>query len=615
MGAEVYVSANGRDDGNGTKKSPFGSLDRALQAFRSAEWEEARIVVEGGRYYEVSLELTPDDAGLMIEGDDGTRPVLYGGRRIDDWEDDGDGLYRANLPGVKQGDWDFRGLVVNGRLATRARLPEENRFWHESEFDGHWMSTTAGGWDRDPTDEELTTLRYKTDDIGEWFEPENAEITVYHQWDESLVGVDAIDMEAQIIRFSSPCGHPPGAFGNPETGAGKTYVIWNVRKGMTRPGQWYLDRRRGCVVYWPRRDEDIHELDIVAPVTQSVIRFAGTEEEPVVGVELRNLTISAASTPLQAGGFAANKLPGALSGEKTEECRIEGVHVRSVAGHGIALAASRKTEVENCDVVGTGAGGIYLRGRGSGITDCLVDDVGRMYPSGIGVRGTGGMRIRHNEIRRTPYSGLNVSGGEGAVIENNLFEKNMTELHDGAAIYVTFCEGYVIRNNVARDITHETAHAYYLDEQSERCLVEGNLAVNCYWPSHNHMARRNIIRNNVFVHDGDMQLTFPKCEEFAVEENILDAGGSIVIKQFDAISSMPNNVIHSGAGEVQVGSGRGYEGGELKPYEPSQGTILADPMFVDREGGDYRLRTESPAVSRGIEPRSWEDAGRTAERD
>ena len=51
------------------------------------------------------------------------------------------------------------------------------------------MSTTGGGWQRRPTHEELTTLQYRTGDLGDWLETTNAEITVFHMWDESCVGV------------------------------------------------------------------------------------------------------------------------------------------------------------------------------------------------------------------------------------------------------------------------------------------------------------------------------------------------------------------------------------------------------------------------------------------
>ena len=54
----------------------------------------------------------------------------------------------------------------------------------------------------------------------------------------------------------------------------------------------------------------------------------------------------------------------------------------------------------------------------------------------------------------------------------------------------------VLRGNYIHDIVDMGgygASAYYLDEQAEDCLVEGNLSVRVARPSHNHMARKNTL--------------------------------------------------------------------------------------------------------------------------
>jgi hypothetical protein len=607
---EFYVAPDGSDRSSGGADDPFATLERARDALRGTRG--GRIVLRGGCYYEVSLRLGAEDAGVTIEAAPGESPVLYGGQRVTGWEEDQEGFYCADVPGVREGEWDFRALVVNGRLAQRARFPETGRLEHEDQFDVRWRSTTAGGWEREPTEEELTTLHYKDGDLGEWLDTNNAEITLYHQWDESMVGVKEIEGESRRVKFSNPAGHPPGAFANRGSGAGTTYVVWNTREGMRRPGQWYLDRTRGRILYRPLPEEEMSEAHVVAPTTERIICIDGAEEAPVEDVTIRGLRLSATNTPLRAGGFGASNFEGAITARHAPGIRIEDVGVENVAGHGMSLGRCPDATVGRCEAVSAGAGGIYVRGKGSVIEDCLIERVGRMYPSAIGLRAGGGMRVRHNDIRRTPYSAINAGGGEDTVIEYNRIERAMQRLHDGAAIYVTFCRDYVLRDNVALEITASDAHAYYLDEQAEGCVVEGNLAVGCPWPSHNHMARSNVIRNNVFVHSGEMLLTFPKCEAFRFERNVLWAEGTITFRQFDAIESMPDNVIYSVAGSVEVARGTDYEPGKVEELKPREGTILTDPMLVDPDGGDCRFRRETPAFGRGIEPLSVRKAGRRA---
>ena len=62
------------------------------------------------------------------------------------------------------------GLAVADRLCPRARLPKEGTFTHETEFKVPWMSTTGGGWKRKPATEELTTMKYRAEDLGPWLD-------------------------------------------------------------------------------------------------------------------------------------------------------------------------------------------------------------------------------------------------------------------------------------------------------------------------------------------------------------------------------------------------------------------------------------------------------------
>ena len=91
-------------------------------------------------------------------------------------------------------------------------------------------------------------------------------------WDESLVGVARNDTQRHALIFSTPAIWPAGALGL------KKYLIWNTREGMTQPGQWYLDRTAGRVVYWPLPGEDMTRSKVIAPTMERVIRIAGSRQ-------------------------------------------------------------------------------------------------------------------------------------------------------------------------------------------------------------------------------------------------------------------------------------------------------------------------------------------------
>lgn len=591
---DIYIAADGNDKQEGSRDKPFATLHRGLEYARRAKGGlRKRLLVGTGRYYDVNLSLDARDSGLLIEALPGAKVLLCGGRPITGWEKDNGKFWSAPLPWLLKGPWDFRALVVNNRMAKRARYPADGHLFHLTEFNVRWLSTTAGGWERPPTDADLTIMKYDPKDLPNRLEPTNAEISVYHSWDESLVGVAAMD--AEKITFSNPAGHPPGAFGI------KKYVVWNTREGMTEPGQWFLDRAHNRVVYWPLDSENIASLDVLAPTRETIVRCAGTKEAPIRDIVIRGINFALTNTPLVAGGFGAGKFPGALALDCADACRIEKCSFSGIAGQALKAIASNNLVVQDCSLREIGACGIALvNSNDSLLCRNEIKDAGKIYPSGIAVSISGHDNvIRANRIENTPYTAIACSG-DRHLIEENTISKCMRELDDGAAIYITFCKKVVVRHNlVVGPECKQKQSAYYIDEQGADCLLEKNIAFHSAFPSHNHMARGCILRNNVFHSDGKMKLTFPKCSGFTMEKNILYAEGAISFTNtgLGIITAMPNNIFFSKSGMLETGAG-----GVMGRFVPRDGTVTTAPLFQCPERGDFTFKTKSPAKKLGIEP-------------
>jgi hypothetical protein len=610
-----FVAPNGSDSWSGRipqpnaehTDGPFATLHAACRAARKLGIKQPRkVIVRAGQYFfDKPLVLNVQDAALTIEAAPGAKVCLYGGRKVAGWKKEGEKFYSVVLPGVKERKWDFRALVVNGRFCPRARLPEKGFFKHLSSFNVPWMTSTGGGWKRKSTDEELNRLEYHAGDIGSWLDINNAELTVYHMWDESLVAVSAMDTESRTLTFANPAGHPPGAFGV------KKYVVWNVREGMTEPGQWYLDRTDGKLVYWPLPGEDMNKALVLAPTIESIIRIQGTGDKPAGNITIRGLTLSVTTTPLRAGGFGAGKFDGAVSVVSAENCRLLDLEIVNVGGQGIKVSG-KGLRIENCHVHHTGACGIKFSGSAAIVADNHIHDVGFTYPSAIGLQGGGkDAEISHNEIHDTPYTAINC-GGQNNRIEHNLIYRAMQELHDGGGIYCFAGKNLVLRGNFIRDIIDTGgygASAYYLDERSENCLVEGNLSLRVDRPSHNHMANKNTIRNNVFIIDAEARLTFPRSSNYVFEKNIIHAKGGITLENPDAITTFRNNVLFSATGKVQCRKLERYSRTDTYSLEPENGNLFVEPFIIEFRKGRVTFTADSPAAKLGIKPIDVSGAG------
>ncbi len=594
----LHVSPSGRD---ASPTGPFASIQRAVEMSRRGAG--AKTVVVGAGLYRIErpIVLTEQDAGLTLKAAQPGQVRLVGGRRLTRWRRDGATFYAADVPGTGRGEWDFRALIVNGRYCPRARLPEEGTFSHESVFDVPWMSTTGGGWKRKPTPEELGTLRFKPTDIGTDLAVRNAEIRVYHMWDDSLVGLQSIDYEKRVLAFSSPCGHPPGAFGV------QKYVVYNTRGGMTQPGQWYLDREREKVVYWPLPEENIHAVEAWAPVVESLIVVQGSSQEPVEGITLQGFHLQATTTPLQAGGFGAGRFAGAIEIQGARDIRLLDLEIAHAGGQGIKVSGGG-ARIERCHVHHTGACGI--KAGGCTVHDNLIHHVGLTYPSAIGLVGGSNTVLTHNTVHDTPYTAINC-GGANCRIEANHIYRAMQVLHDGGGIYCFAGKNTVLRGNHIHDIANTGGYgssAYYLDERSENCVVEGNLSYGVARPSHNHMALNNSIRDNVFIVDGDARLTFPKSRDFMLERNVIVATGSIRFENIDAVT-LKQNLLYSETGTILGTGAKNYQSAGAKTLDPGPTNRVADPLIVVSADGRVHFAAASPAAGLNIKPLDVSRAG------
>jgi len=625
----IHVAVGGRDTNTGSKRSPLASLKAARDALRRAgPLPNKRIVIHGGEYFDVSLELGPQDSGLTVEAAASETPVLYGGHRVSGWKKDGKKFYSVPLPGIGPGGVPPRHLLVAGRFAPRARLPEKGYFRHNTVWNVPHVPIGDGcGWQRQPTRKELTTLKYAAGDLGAWLDVNNAEFAVSHLSDDSIVPVRHVDARTRTVTFARPCLHPPGSFRGWNERWNR-YVVWNVREGMCRPGQWYLDHTRGKLVYWPRAGEDMDSLEVIAPTARNVIRIRSDRRGLVRNVKIKGLSFTATTTRAESPFWGGWRVDGALAICGGQNIVLEALSFDRLGGTGIRARGStdekiyrrqpdetplKRLRVRRCRLNNCGGAGIYVWGDDCEITNNTVRQIGLdcVGAVGIGVEGDR-CRIDHNLIHSVPYVGIAAGGSDGR-ITHNLLRDFMLRGDDGGAIYVYGdSRRYLVRQNAAYGSSRRRmAHAYYTDERSADHRIEYNLAVGTRWPLHTHIACGHRIRNNVFINAGESLLTFYRSRDIRFRRNVV-IGKSIRIRMPEgALASMAENVFASGDGKVtlDVMQKDGYEPIESRILSMRDGSIVAEAGLIGPEAGRCTFAKNSPALGLGIKPLDVSAAG------
>ena len=139
--ADFFVAVDGDNHWSGKLPSanaaktdgPLATVSRARDMVRKLKAgglaAPVTVMIRGGTHYLAEpIRFRPEDSGtkqcpIRYIAYPGEKPVLSAGRRITGWVSDDGKLFRASVPEVKAGKWDFRQLRVAGKRQIRARRP------------------------------------------------------------------------------------------------------------------------------------------------------------------------------------------------------------------------------------------------------------------------------------------------------------------------------------------------------------------------------------------------------------------------------------------------------------------------------------------------------------
>src|SRR5215216_276401 len=141
----LHVATNGNDSWSGTiatpnrnqTDGPLGSLESALKKSRALRKSDdgISILLHNGTFaLREPLKLGAKDSGtskapFMIAAFEGDNPIISGGRQITGWRNVRSNLWQAEVAEARNGQWYFRQLFIDGHRATRARTPNEGKFF------------------------------------------------------------------------------------------------------------------------------------------------------------------------------------------------------------------------------------------------------------------------------------------------------------------------------------------------------------------------------------------------------------------------------------------------------------------------------------------------------
>lgn len=527
--AEFHVALEGNDGNAGTAAAPFASLERARDAVRALKTTETlpeggvTVWVHGGVYSRLdSFRLEEQDSGApesriiyrAIEGED---VCLMGGVVLPPTAfmpvQDGTVLGRmeehahahvvvADLKALGITDYgvfpDAYGdpppvpeLYFDGERMTLARWPNED--W------AHIAKVIESGpapW-RHHQSEQPGTFQYEGDRPERWVSAPGVWLYGYwcFDWSSETIKAQSIDTEKREITLIKPHGYGIGG-GNPPP---RRYIALNLLEELDKPGEYFLDRDKGELYFWPPR-----------PVGEGRVVLS-LLAEPVILIENASYIT--------------------LRGMTIEMCAEDGIEIRDgrenellcctvrQAGHsGVIVDGGVKHTVKACDIYETGMAGLHIGGGDrTTLTPCdhvvynnHIHHVGerkRTHAYHVHLKGVG-VHVAHNLFHHAPHQSIGLAGNDH-ILEYNEIHHSGQESDDCGAFYMgrnPSERGSILRYNFWHHTGSERAHgsaAVYFDDGSGGQTVFGNVFYKASGGTFGavfiHGGHDNVIENNIFV--------------------------------------------------------------------------------------------------------------------
>lgn len=635
------------------KMSPAGPI-RSLAAARDevrrikkADSSSAiRVVIENGAYQmDAPVHFTDEDSGtaqapITYEAAANARPVISGGKRITGWQPAAGGLWKAQIDEVHQGRWCFEQLWVDGRRAVRARSPNT----------GYFSMYSQAGADAFPGMKEpvFQSFIVRPAEMALLKSIPAAELPdvlliAMHTWTVGHCRIEALNEQARAVKIKGRSRYPFVEF-EPD----QRFTVENFRSALDAAGEWFLSRD-GELLYHPLPGDDMTKAEVVAPFAERLIVFEGDWQKggAVSHVAFRGLSFQHTQSLYGPDGHhdgqAASAVGAAIELDGSRHIAFEDCEIARTGGYGIWFRRGcSECSVTRSHLHDLGGGGVRIGDtsmpksdgelvRRIAIDDCIIHSGGRRYPSACGVflAHAADCSVTHCDIADLFYTGISagwVWGYSHSPSKRNRFDHNHIHhlghgvLSDMGGFYgLGKAEGTTVSGNHAHHIASYRYGGWglYTDEGSTGVTMENNLVHDTSESTfHQHYGKWNQISNNIFAFGEKAQIQRSRPEKhcsFAYERNIVvhDRGellhgswynwepGTLEMRQnlYWRLDGKPPQFLDTDLAGWQKRSGR------------DEGSIVADPLFIDAAKRDFRLKPESPALKLGFKPFDFTQAG------
>jgi hypothetical protein len=634
--ADIYVSPNGNDSNEGTKKKPFATILAAKNAAsKYAGKELVTVHVADGVYYlPETLVFKPEDSGsekfpVIYKADNEGQAVLSGGTLLNlKWGEYQDGIFKATTPENLKVDQ----LFINGTNQRMARYPN---------YDASKKTDCYQGYAADAFSKERA---------AGWENPKGAYIHAMHVklWGGYHYIITGKDANGEVT-------YEGGWQNNRKMGMHPDFrMVENVFEELDAPGEWFHDAEANTLYYMPEAGVELSDAKVEVVRLRHLVEFQGTEAVSVKYLTLQGFVVRHAARTfmdckeqLLRSDWAIYR-GGSVMITGTEHIQLLDMEFDQVGGNAIFVNNyNRHALVKGCHIHDTGASGVCFVGDPNAVRnplfeynetndlrkidrtpgpktnnypakctveDCLIHGIGRVerQPAGVEISMAQEITVRDASIYDCARAGINVSEGTwgGHLIERCDVFETVQETHDHGSFNSWGRDRFWHKNRpYSQEVIDEDPTLPFLDATMTTTIRDSRWRCDHGWDIDLDDGSTNYdVYNNLMLSGG---LKFREGFRRRAWNNITvnntfhphvwyaNSNDEVFSNIFMAKYKGVRVPTETNPGK-RVDSNLIVNAKLTQKFGWDENSIVADPMFVDPENGDYRVKEGSPAFDIGF---------------
>lgn len=318
---EYYVSTKGKDTNDGSKNSPFATIEKAREAVDKINDDMAGNIIvhiESGKYFlDETIQMKKEDSGTngydviyRCDGVPGSARII-GGQAVSGWtqatQDDVNNfdlseemlgkVYKLQLG---ESTPEFNTIYVNGERATMARLLNKNDSDRFQASKDEYMYATGGGSSSisfpsgSLPQEQIDAIQHAIERGEEGCQVYGWDWD-YRNWFTSTLPV--VEISGNTLKFpASPSDNPQQYRPKYPFGGGARFFVQGNLSFLDVPGEYHYNKKEHVLYYYPKEgEEDLDSQEVIVPTVQEVFNLSGDEkanvsDEPNAENQVHNIT-------------------------------------------------------------------------------------------------------------------------------------------------------------------------------------------------------------------------------------------------------------------------------------------------------------------------------------